>query len=708
MPRKKAAAVCCAAAGCARLAKAPAGAGRLFCPEHEHADAYWAHVPCLLCLSAQHAVRDCVLFREQHAHPPAPARPGAGAVLAPAALGAQLRRFCARPCGRGAGIAWHCSAREGGACFWYRAPEGAAGVTCTLWAPGAAVTERTAQRVPGCAGPWWALAVDADALAEGTQHQCAAATAAGEVRGPREAVPPLAALRWGPPRAAVPPALAAAAAAARRPPAPDPAVALAQRDEAFASAERELHEIAVDDAFAYVAAEATAAKHQGCPTCAGVCWVALAPAPPAKAKADLCACDTRGIFAVRRAEFWHPACVQFALYYAAAQAPHSEAHACVRAALQALWEWARSQYTLPIKGGQNTRLDDSLEAVPGDQKRIFPGNVLRVFASEEAALFAEKQTLRPLAGDAAAHGVFSAALVDGMLASRSAEAAGLLVSLRMREDQACWVVPSMYVKTHKVHKAPMHPLLQALPTSNRARRLRAEAFSALDFDLVRRACGGDAEPEPCVAQPAPPAGDAGESAPDAREALYERPLSILTREQAARYPRLLAVLGARLDRARGGALDLTTYQDAQPVFVLLTSEACAAAPAAPLCAGLWVCVPCDPHRAAHAACAAAHADMHHTPFDPPRTLALWARYGTPALPAVVRLDAAGFKMTPSCGVRVVCVRGLAALRAARRDCNWSQEPRHAFQRRNLPRSEPAWLAALTRTRVFDDELVCEA
>jgi len=145
-----------------------------------------------------------------------------------------------------------------------------------------------------------------------------------------------------------------------------------------------------------------------------------------------------------------------------------------------------------------------------------------------------------------------------------------------------------------------------------------------------------------------------------------------------------------------------------PVFVLLTSEACAAAPAAPLCAGLWVCVPCDTHRAAHAACAAAHADMHYTPFDPPRTLALWERYGTPALPAVVRLDAAGFKMTPSCGVRVVCVRGLAALRAARPDCNWSQEPRHAFQRKNLPRSEPPWIAALTRTRVFDDELACEA
>jgi len=709
MPRRQAAPVICAAAGCARLARAAAGAGRLFCADHQQADVYWGRVPCLMCLSTQHAVRDCVLFRERHAHPPPPER--AAERAPPPGLGAQLRAFFAPPAAR-----WHCTAHGAdGVCFWYRAPEGACGVRCALSAPGGgAATERAARRVEESAGPWWALALRASAVPAGCAHAWCAdmpGLPAGALCA-REPVPARAALRTGPPRTAVPAALAACAGRARRraeggAPGDEPQAAAA-RDEAFASAERELHEIAVDDAFVYAAMEATAARYRTCPVHPEVFWVALSGAPPLLPGPLLCTCAVQGIFAVQGAANWHRACVEFALYHAAVSAPRSAAHAHAAAALQVLWEWA----CVLCPAGEVVR--HVLKMTPPDLDAHAPGTppcfahtVLRVCASVEVLAFTAHAALVRTDDTPEAH--TTAAWLDTMLTANPAVAAALLVALRMR-GAGCWVVP---FERPVNAKELANPLAGARADgTNRAARIRAHACTALDFRLVAEACGG-------ARAPAADAGDASNAADAADEAdagdvggvggvVYEHPLSILTREQGARYTRLRDLLGpALLAPARGGgaAIDLGAYQDPQPVFVLLSAAGCAPHAAPPGLAGLWVCAPCDSSRAAHAQCAAAHAEMHCACFDAARTLALWRAFGTPALPALVRLDAGGFKTTPSCGMRVVSTRGLLVLAQPNAPATgWAEVPRHAFQSQNLPRNEPAWVDTRTRTTVLDGAL----
>jgi len=471
--------VCCAAAGCARLAKAAAGAGRLFCADHQNADEYWTRVPCLLCLSTQHAVRDCVIFREKHVYPPPPEH--TDALPPPPGLCAQLRSFFAPPAAR-----WHCTRHADGLCFWYRAPVGARGVRCLLSAPGAAVRAYAAHRVEGSPVPWWALALPIDQAPKDTQHAwCADMPGLGEsAYCAKEPVPPLAALRIGPPRTAVPLALAASAAGARGPAvapgAQDPAGAAAERDEAFASAARELHELAVDDAFVYVAMEATAAKYKTCAACPDVLWLDLSATSTTPAAAAQCTCNVPGIFAVRGAENWHRACVYFALFYAAVTTAHSPARAHAAAALQVLWEWARSQYP-PGTVSLGLRRELTFQ-LPDVESKSLAHSVLHVFMQTEQRLHTLPilRAAGATATEAAAH---SSAVLEMLLHINPAVGAALLTGLCMRAHP-CWVVPFVH---SILPETRINPFTGSRVRTNRALRIRAHVCTALDYALVDRA-----------------------------------------------------------------------------------------------------------------------------------------------------------------------------------------------------------------------------
>jgi len=473
MPTSQAAPVCCAAAGCARLAKAAAGAGRLFCTDHQLAEEYWTRVPCLMCLSTQHAVRDCVLFREKHVYPPPPEH--TDALPPPPGLSAQLHAFFAPPAAR-----WHCTEHAGALCFWYRAPEGARGVRCTLSPPGAAPRACAAHRVEGSPVPWWALALLPDQVPAGTQHAwCADLPGLGDGElCAAEPVLPQAALRAGAPRTAVPPALAACASRARRPAAADPALAAAVEREAFASAERELHELAVDDAFVYVAMEATAAKYRTCTACPDVYWLELSSAAPASSAG--CTCKQPAVFAVHGAARWHRACVCFALFYAAVSAPHGAARAHATAALQVLWEWARSQYPPgAVEIGTRGKLTFK---VPDVADQSLAHSVILVFSQTEQTLYRDniERSEAATASETAAH---TAAVLDKLLQATPAVGAALLTALRMRADP-CWVVP---VAHSLPPDARFNPFTGSRTRTNRALRLRAHVCTALDYSLVDQA-----------------------------------------------------------------------------------------------------------------------------------------------------------------------------------------------------------------------------